>query len=247
MEKKLLVGGCKVEAYDELTYEENDFLAGVKAGISIAIGYLPIALTFGLLAKGTGLTFIETVSMSVFVFAGASQYISLSLLSAGISGLEIVFTTFIVNIRHILMGMTINEKAIDRNPFTKLIYAFGITDETFTVASTKRDKIKAPFMFGLILMAYGSWVVNTGLGHLVGASLPNALQQSMSIALYAMFIGLLIPAAKKHIKFLTLAIVAGLLNSLLSIYISNGWAIVISTVSAAIIIESLWKGNEIND
>ncbi|TFI48987.1 branched-chain amino acid ABC transporter permease, partial [Diaphorobacter sp. DS2] len=73
---------------------------GVQSGISIAIGYAPIALTFGLLAKTTGLTIGETVLMSLLVFAGAAQYISLSLLTLGTGIFEIVLTTFIVNIRH---------------------------------------------------------------------------------------------------------------------------------------------------
>ena len=79
--------------------QATEFKKGIQSGISIAIGYMPIALTFGLIAKTTGLTLGETVMMSLFVFAGAAQYISLSLLAQGIGIFEIVLTTFIVNIR----------------------------------------------------------------------------------------------------------------------------------------------------
>ena len=77
---------------------KNQFTAGLKAGISIAIGYFPIALTFGLLAKTTGLSLVEATAMSMFVYAGAAQYISLNLISFGVDPVTIVINTFIVNI-----------------------------------------------------------------------------------------------------------------------------------------------------
>ncbi|KPC99332.1 Inner membrane protein YgaZ [Geobacillus sp. BCO2] len=100
------------------------FRQGVQAGATIAIGYMPIALAFGLLAKTTGLTFAETVLMSIVVFAGASQYIALSLLSAGTGVFEIVLTTFVLNIRHFLMSASLNEKAGPDALWKKALYAF---------------------------------------------------------------------------------------------------------------------------
>ncbi|OZM58736.1 branched-chain amino acid ABC transporter permease [Lottiidibacillus patelloidae] len=222
--------------------QNSSFLTGIKAGISIAIGYLPIAITFGLLSKSTGLNFLETISMSIFVFAGAAQYIALSMIAVGTTGLEIVLTTFIVNIRHLLMGMSINEKSSKDPLISKLFYSFGITDETFTVAMTQKNRVSNGFMFGLITISYGSWVINTGVGFIIGANLPEVLQESMGIALFAMFIGLLVPAARKNVKYLTLATGAAILNSLFSLYISMGWAIVLATVISAILIELIWKG-----
>ena len=91
--------------------ETSEFKRGFQAGISIGIGYFPIALTFGLLAKTSGLSIYETILMSIIVFAGASQYISLSLLTLGTGSFEIILTTFIVNIRHFLMSTSLNEKS----------------------------------------------------------------------------------------------------------------------------------------
>lgn len=170
---------------------------GVQSGISIAIGYAPIALTFGLLAKTTGLTIGETVLMSLLVFAGAAQYISLSLLTLGTGIFEIVLTTFIVNIRHFLMSTSLNEKWDDEQAANKVILSFGITDETFSVAAVREEKVTSGYMLGLISVSYASWVICSGLGHLIGASLPQTLQESMSVALYAMFVGLLVPSMKK--------------------------------------------------
>jgi 4-azaleucine resistance transporter AzlC len=221
--------------------QSNSFVSGMKAGISIAIGYLPIAITFGLLGKSTGLTFFETVAMSVFVFAGAAQYIALSMIAVGTTGIEIVLTTFIVNIRHLLMSMSINEKSSKDPLLSKLLYSFGITDETFTVAMTQKDQISKGFMFGLITISYGSWVINTGVGFIIGANLPQVLQESMAIALFAMFIGLLVPAARKNAKYLSLAAGAAILNSIFTIFMSMGWAIVLATILSSIIVELGWK------
>lgn len=218
----------------------SEFKKGFQAGISIGIGYFPIALTFGLLAKTSGLTIVETILMSLIVFAGAAQYISLSLLAYGTGIFEIILTTFIVNIRHFLMATSLNEKSEADPIVKKVIYAFGITDETFSVAATKEGTVSSGYMFGVISISYSSWVVFSGLGHLIGASLPHTLQESMAVALYAMFIGLLVPSMKKNTKVVFLAVLAAMFNSLFTFghLLAQGWAIVVSTLLSAIIIET---------
>ncbi|MBL4952342.1 AzlC family ABC transporter permease [Neobacillus sp. YIM B02564] len=219
--------------------DSSQFKKGLQSGISIGIGYFPIALTFGLLAKTSGLSLTETVLMSMIVFAGASQYISLSLIAYGTGVFEIILTTFIVNIRHFLMSATLNEKSDDDPLINKIIYAFGITDETFSVAATKDGPITTGFMLGLNFVAYSSWVVFSGVGHLIGASLPQTLQESMGVALYAMFIGLLVPSMKVSMKVVFLAVLGAVFNSILTIneIMAQGWAIVTATLLSSIIIE----------
>lgn len=223
-----------------LQRHKSDFIKGIIAGISIALGYLPVALTFGFIAETTGLSLLETIGMSAFVFAGAAQYMSLSLLAIGTGALEIIFTTFIINIRHLLMSTAISEKAEQDHPLIKAIYAFGITDEVFAVTSTKEGKLTSLYIGGVALIAYSSWVINSGIGYVIGTSLPQTLQQSMSIALYALFIALLVPSLKKHRKIVFLAIFAAILNSILTIFIPSGWAIIIATLASAVMIEFLY-------
>ncbi|MDQ0153793.1 AzlC family ABC transporter permease [Robertmurraya andreesenii] len=225
----------------------TEFRRGSQAGVSIAIGYFPVALTFGLLAKTTGLSIGETLLMSLVVYAGAAQYISLSLLTLGTGAFEIVLTTFIVNIRHFLMSASLNEKSEPDHSLTKAAYAFGITDETFSVAAVKEGTVSAGYMFGLNLIAYLSWGVFSGIGYVVGASLPQTLQESMSVALYAMFVGLLVPSMKKGLKVVFLASLAAVFNTIFTLtnVLSTGWAIVIATLLSAVIVEliELIKGN----
>lgn len=219
--------------------ESSEFKKGIQAGVSIGIGYFPIALTFGLLAKTSGLSIYETVLMSLIVFAGAAQYISLSLIAYGTGIFEIILTTFIVNIRHFLMSATLNEKVEKDHLLNKLAYAFGITDETFSVAATRENSVTTGYMFGIISVSYSSWVVFSGVGHLIGASLPQTLQDSMGVALYAMFIGLLVPSMKKSAKVIFLAVLGAVFNSIftLSHIMAQGWSIVSATLLSAIIME----------
>ena len=221
--------------------KKSDYLKGLLAGVSIAIGYLPVALTYGFIAETTGLTLLETIAMSAFVFAGAAQYMSLSLIAVGTGAFEIIFTTFIINIRHLLMSTAISEKSVKDHPIIKGLYAFGMTDEVFAVSSTKEGKLTSSYILGVASIAYSSWVINSGIGYAIGTSLPATLQQSMSIALYALFIALLIPSLKKHRKIVWLAVFAAVLNSIFTLFIATGWAIIIATLVSAIVIEIIYS------
>lgn len=235
-----------------LQTREVPFRKGLQAGVSIAIGYAPVALTFGLLAKTAGLSFIETVVMSMVVFAGASQYMALSLISLGTSTFEIIFTTFIVNIRHFLMSTALNEKAEDDKLMKKALYSFGITDESFSVIATKDGVQKTGFILGVNIIGYMSWVTFTALGYVVGANLPQVLQESMTVALYAMFIGLLVPSMKGSAKVVYLAVIAAGLNTIFTFTgaLSTGWSIVIATLISSVlveVIEGMKRGDRQNE
>lgn len=224
--------------------ENKQFLAGLKAGMSIAIGYFPIALTFGLLAKTAGLSIIEATAMSIFVYAGASQYISLSLIAAAVDPLLIVLNTFVVNIRHFLMTASLNERMHPAKKWVKAIYAFWITDESFSVlATSKKGRISTSYALGVGLIAYASWVIFTAVGHVIGANLPNFLQAAMSIALYAMFIGLLVPSMKGNRKVVMLAGIAAVIHCFFYFtgLLSTGWAILVATLASSIFVEIIYS------
>ncbi|HLR11894.1 MAG TPA: AzlC family ABC transporter permease [Sporosarcina sp.] len=223
--------------------DSKHFSTGIKAGLSIAIGYFPIALTFGLLAKTAGLSIIEATAMSMFVYAGASQYIALELISSAVNPVAIIINTFVVNIRHFLMTAALNEKMVPEKRAVKAAYAFGVTDESFSVLATQKDeKLSTGFAFGVTLIAYASWVVFTALGHIIGANLPLFLQAAMSIALYAMFVGLLVPSMKGNRKVILLASTAAVIQSFFYFtgLLSTGWAILVSTLASAIFIEWIY-------
>jgi len=175
--------------------------------------------------------------MSLLIFAGASQFVGVNLLVLGATNWEIIFTTFILNLRHFLMSASISRriKANTSKQWLSLL-AFGITDETFTVASlSKEQQLEPKFILGLNLLAFSAWNVGTWLGVLIGAGLPKLVQSSMGIALYAMFIGLLVPSIRASRTVLLIALIAVSINSLLYWLplfksLSAGWLIIITTV-----------------
>jgi 4-azaleucine resistance transporter AzlC len=209
---------------------------GLKAGFPILIGYFPAAMAFGLLAKTTGLSCMESWMFSVFVFAGASQFIALSLLQSGVAGIEIVIATFLINLRHLLMSAALTSKFPGKIKWP-LWVAFGVTDETFSVAVIRNEPLTTPFLLAVELSAYVAWVAGTVFGYYMGALLPETVQASMGITLYAMFVAILIPEVRQTGRAGLMALGAGLLHLGLGRLklLPQGWNIVIAivTVSAA--------------
>jgi len=225
----------------EISLNKYPFWSGIKAGIPIAIGYIPIAIAFGLLAKSNNIPNHISIAMSLIVFAGASQFIAVNLLSLATGYPEIIMTTFIINLRHFLMTASLSQRL--KEGITKkylLLISFGVTDETFALASLQEKQLSANFVLGLNLIAYFSWVGGTAVGVFLGTGLPAILQSSMGIALYVMFIGLLVPNLKKSNSLLIVALLAfGISSSLYYLptvkELSTGWMIIITTIFASII------------
>lgn len=207
---------------------------GVSAGFPIMLGYLPIAITYGVLAKQTGLSLLEITMMSVFVFAGASQFMAVNMIAVGSGIMEIVIATFVLNFRHFVMSLSFMNRLRHIKISKKAPISLGLTDETFAVSALNSEKAQEKkgilFYTGLLLTAYVSWVAGSLLGGLLGEVIPDKLSQSMGIALYAMFIGLLVPSVKKEWRIALVAVFAMLINGLMSLFMSEGWAIVCGTV-----------------
>lgn len=208
---------------------------GIRDGIPISIGYFPIGMAFGIMAKSAGLTLLETLSLSFIVFAGACQFIAVSMIALGSSGYEIILTTLFVNFRHFLMSSSLVPKIHVNNRLSRPLIAFFVTDETFSVASFAKGQLTEKYMLPMELIAYLGWGIGSLAGFLLGSILPPLVQQSMNIGLYAMFIALLAPEVKKSTIALLLAILAALLNTFLRyvLIIPEGWSIVISILVVA--------------
>lgn len=210
---------------------------GLIVALPVVVGYLPIAIGFGLLSKNTGVSFRDTSLFSFVVYAGASQFMALDFIRAGVSMGSIILATFLLNLRHMMMSasLSVSFSEIDRK-FLPLI-AFGITDETFSVASFNREKINLPFILILNILAWGSWVVGTMIGFLVGELLPNSLQSSLGIGLYAMFAALLFPEFKKSLNPFCLFIISGILYMVLyySKIFTSGWDIILGIIISSLL------------
>lgn len=209
---------------------------GITVGFPIMLGYLPIAITYGVLAKQSGLSLFELTMMSVFVFAGASQFMGANMIAVGAGASEIIIATFVLNFRHFVMSLSFMNRLRAVAPKWRASLSLGLTDETFAVSSLHTKEAEeekgAYFYLSLFLTAYLSWIAGSFLGGVLGEVIPEKLSQSMGIALYAMFIGLLVPSVKKELKVGLVAIIAMLIHVLCSyvLHMSSGWAIVFGTI-----------------
>ena len=215
------------------------FLQGVKTGLPIAFGYFPIAIAFGALAVQAQLTWFDATLMSVIVFAGASQFVSVTMLLAGADFLQIITTTLFLNLRHLIMSLAINDQMRQFPQSWKNILSFGITDETFALLTLGRasddneGNLTPEYMAGLMSISYLGWVSGTAVGGLGASFIPAEITTAMTVGLYGLFIGLLVPPARKAISFGMIAVVSMGFNYLLSLFLDSGWAIVLATILAA--------------
>ena len=213
----------------------NSLKAGTLAGFSVMFGYFPVAMAFGLLSKDVGISFIDSALFSIVVFAGASQFMALDLIKAGISTGNIILATFLLNLRHLMMSASLSQRLKNIRKHWLIFIAFGVTDETFSVSSLSTRKLDVPFLLALHTVAYFSWIAGTIVGYLLGAILPLAVQSSLSIGLYAMFTALLIPEVKKSTSVLLLAILSGIVYA--TIYylklLPSSWNLIATIIIAS--------------
>lgn len=221
------------------TNKYTDFKQGLKKGLPICLGYIPVSFTFGFIAVSGGLPVWVAVLISLTNLTSAGQFAGTSLIFLQAGYLEIGLTTFVINLRYMLMSLALSQKIDTRIPIWKrLVFAFGITDETFVVASLEPGTLSNAYMLGLISLPIFGWNLGTLLGGCISTVLPEALQNAMGIALYAMFIALIIPAAKKSMKMLLIIMIAVASTCIMKYlpvfgWISSGFRIIISTVLAA--------------
>lgn len=190
------------------------FVNGVKAGMPIAIGYLPGAVACGILAGSAGLAMIEGFFMSLIVFAGASQFAALNLLMIGASFPEIVLATAVLNARLVMLSSSISRRLLpERSVLKRAWIGFELTDESFSVAAARKERFFASeFLMGLNLPGHFVWVSGTLLGYLGASILSPGVQKSMGIAIYALLIGLLIPMVRNNRRGLAVTVSAMLLS-----------------------------------
>lgn len=176
----------------------HGFLNGIRTGAPIALGYIPSAVAFGILAKTASLTIWECLFMSAVVFAGASQFVAVNLYMVGAAMPEIVLATWILNLRHAMMSSALAKRFLPSATLAQKAWmCFEMTDESFSVAAMQKQKyLSHEFEMGINLPGHFTWTFGSALGWFGTAFLPDAVQDSMGIAIYALFIGLLIPSVK---------------------------------------------------
>lgn len=212
---------------------------GIRHGIPIGLGYLSVSFAFGMKAVGDGLTVLQAVLISMTNLTSAGQIAALPLMVGGASLAEMALTQLTINLRYALMSLSLSRK-LDGSMGTlqRLIFSFANTDEIFAVASSQPGKVGKHYLYGLMLAPWIGWSLGTFLGGAAGTLLPAFVRTALGIAIYGMFLAIILPPARKSrpVRFVVLVAV-GL--SLCFRYIpglntvSSGFVIIICGVLAA--------------
>lgn len=212
---------------------------GLHDGIPIALGYFAVAFTLGITAKNIGMTPIQAAVSSMLLHASAGQYAAMTVIASGTGYLEMVMTTLIVNLRYLLMSCALSQKAGSEMKLGhRMVVSYYITDEIFGIASAVEGKLNPFYNYGAATLAGPGWTLGTFLGALLGAALPARLGSALGIALYGMFIAIIIPPAKKSKIICGIVVVSMFCSYLFSRLpvlkeISEGFKIIILTVVIA--------------
>ena len=215
------------------------FVDGVKDGIPICLGYLAVSFTFGIMAKNANLSVWEAVLISASNVTSAGQFAGLSLITAGASYLEMAFTQLIINLRYCLMSCALSQKLSQDTPFFhRFFIAYGVTDEIFGISVSLKDKLHPFYSYGAISVAVPGWVMGTFLGIVSGNILPDRVISALSVALYGMFIAIIIPPSRDNkilAGIVAISMVASLIFSVAPVLnqISSGFRIIILTIIIA--------------
>lgn len=217
----------------------KEFRHGLRHGISIALGYLSVSFSFGILAVQSGMTVWQAVLISITNLTSAGQVAGVGLIAADATYLELFLTELIINIRYALMSLALSQKADASFRFPqRLLASYGITDEIFAVSSVQPGTIRPFYLYGMILIAFCGWVFGTYLGAAAGMLLPHQISDALGIALYGMFLAIIIPPARKSRGILVAILLSAACSTLLYYCIksiTSGFAMILSAVLAAVV------------
>lgn len=174
------------------------FVAGVHDGVPIALGYFVVAFTLGILAKTAGLTPWQGFVTSAVNIASAGEYAGFTVIAAQAPYLEIAVLTLVANARYFLMAAALTQRFSPDTPLLhRLAVSFGVTDEIFGITVARGGVLNPYYNYGAMAISVPAWAAGTSVGILAGGILPAAAVSALSVALYGMFVWVILPAAKK--------------------------------------------------
>ena len=212
---------------------------GMKDGIPVALGYFVVSITIGIAARGAGLSWLQAAVMSFTNNTSAGQFASFALIASSAPYAEMALSQAVINLRYCLMSCSLSQKLARNMPFFhRFFMAYGVTDEIFGVSVCREGLLSPWYSYGLISAAVPGWTFGTLLGAVSGSILPQRLLSALGVALYGMFLAVILPPARKNKILMGIILVsmgASLLFSLLPVVsgISSGFKIIILTVLIA--------------
>lgn len=228
----------------------KQFLQGMKDGSVIGIGYFSVSFTFGIAAVASGLNCWEALLVSMMNITSAGQFAGITVMAAAGSYLEMAVSQFVINLRYALMSISLSQKSdADFTVGKKLILGFANTDEIFAVAISREQEVSSQYYFGLAVLPYIGWTLGTLTGAVLGNILPPSVCAALGLAIYAMFIAIVVPVIKADSSILKIVVLAIFLSCCLYYIpglnkISSGFSIIICAVVASLVGAALFPIEE---
>ncbi len=217
--------------------DSKAFFIGIKKTFPLIVGVIPFGLAYGIMGSQAGLTVAETAFNSMTVFAGAAQFMAVEMIRQHTGLAFIVLSTVLINLRHILMGLSLSQYLNKLKNGWLYLLAFGMTDESYAVTinhyqNSGRDEGNPWFMLGSSLGMYLSWLGSSIIGGLLGYSINDPLSWGLDFAMTATFLSILIPQIKS-MRILMVILVSGISAVAAYLLIPGKWYIIIATILAA--------------
>ncbi len=217
----------------------QQFRYGLKDGVPIGLGYLAVSFTFGIMAKKAGISTLAAVVMSLTNLTSAGQFAALGVIQSGAPFVEMAAVQFIINLRYCLMSCSLSQKLDRAMPFFhRFLISYGVTDEVFGVSACREGVLSPFYAYGLICVAVPGWTLGTLLGAVSGDLLPARLLSALGVALYGMFLAIVIPPARGSrilAGVVAVSMAASFLFSIAPVLsgISSGFKVILLTVLIA--------------
>lgn len=216
------------------------FKKGFKNGIPIFLGYLAVSFTFGIAAKNAGISSAQAILISAANLTSAGQFAALSVIASQASYVEMALTQLVINLRYCLMSSSLSQRFDEKiKPYHRYLIAYGVTDEIFGVSSAySEENVPPAYCYGIIAVSWPGWVLGTALGCLSGSLLPARILSALGVALYGMFIAIIVPPTKTNRVLLGVVAISMLFSLVFAVTpvlktVSSGFRVIILTVVIA--------------
>lgn len=215
------------------------FVRGMRDGIPICLGYFAVSFALGIAGRGVGMNAVQAFVMSLTMVASAGQFAAITLIGAGAGIIEMITTTVVVNLRYLLMSCSLTQKL---SPETKLLHrlalSYCMTDEIFGLSISVDGFLRPVYTYGITVISVSGWCLGTVLGVVAGNILPALVTNALGVAMYGMFLAIIIPPAKENHFLGALVAVSMAASGLFSILpylraISSGFRVIILTILIA--------------
>lgn len=221
--------------------EQKSFIKGIKDGLPICFGYLSVAFAFGIFSVESGLSILQALLISMTNVTSAGQLAAVPIITSGGSLFELAVAQLVINLRYALMSVSLSQKlGKSVSLFDRFVISFMNTDEVFAVSSSNRGYVGRRYMYGLIITPFLGWSFGTFLGAGAGNVLPTMITSALGIAIYGMFVAIVVPVASENNPTLICVIIATILSCIFKFTpvlnkVQSGFVIIICAVIASIV------------